>query len=178
MKTFEAIRRWINGRYARIGHPPAFVPISRSEMCEIQTDAPIYQFTPKPESENRVEIAGVKGFITEYAAEMRVRTIDLQVEPFTELSKFDDSLCIYEDRRDKFDGMMLRSFKTSICTDTTKIRVTIEWDILAWLKRKLRVTRWFPVNMRTIENDGRVLYPYLKISLPTNRHHVQFQVRE
>jgi len=170
----EKMREWCHARYYKSGEKPERVPLTRAEIQEITSDLPYQCFEPTPEQGRR--FMGVDVFETPYAEEIRARTINLDMQPIRESAEIDLTFTKEEWSNDITDRIC-RRITTQVATDTTKVSVTLEWDAWAGFKRALRITRWFPIKKRTVEIDGRVLYPYLKVSLPTNRHHVQFAVR-
>lgn len=173
MSITERIMKW---RYKRIesdGCEPEFVPITRDELLEIKSD-----FVPMiPADPNRDRICGIEPFVTPFAEEMRVRQVELGCVPFVSECSVTEAEISRQLWDDELSLVQRRRLEMMVCADTTHIDVTLEWDIWARWKRWLRLTRWFPVRTRTVRIDGRVLYPYLKVSLPQNRHHVRFAIR-
>lgn len=63
-----------------------------------------------------------------------------------------------------------------IYADDTELHHTFECDPWKWLKEKLHITKWFPINTKTIKIDCKVLYPKLNIQFPHNTHTVKFKI--
>lgn len=176
MKLLEQIMKWRLNRIQADGKEPEFVPLSRNELLELKSDAPAPMVCPTEPSCNTV--FGMEPFLTPFASEMRCRAVEIERVPLINECEVSEALEFSETRTSvPGSNIQRRQLRTMVCADTTKIEITFEWDIWARWKRLMRVTRWFPVKTRTVRIDGRVLYPYLKVSLPQNRHHVQFAIR-
>lgn len=120
------------------------------------------------------KIFDIDVFETPFGMDMRHRQIDVPVTRIvesTDVSYYHE--CVTNDDPDKC--RIHRRLIAHICHDTTEIKLTFEWDCFAKFKRALRITKWWPVKTRTAVIEGRVLYPYLKISLPHNKHHASFK---
>lgn len=168
MKLIEQLHRWRH-TFLMQGADPAFVPLTREEFSVAVSDCPYYTRTESFRVGAPPKLFDVDVFLSPFAEEIRQRQIDLPVLQLSETARITDG---YMDTHDKALRHRLHAF---ICHDTTKLILTFEWDCWANFKRKFRLTKWFPVRTRTVTIEGRVLYPYLKVSLPHNKHHVQFQ---
>lgn len=165
--------KWRFKRIDADGNEPEFVPLSREELHEIKSD-----FVPMvPTTDRRNEVFGMEPFLTPFAEEIRVRQVAMERVPYIAEYTINELLVTKRDYPDEVARHQRCRLEAMVCTDTTHVDVTFEWDIWARWKRWLRLTRWLPVRKRTVRIDGRVLYPYLKVSLPQNRQHVQFAVR-
>lgn len=172
MKLLEQLYRWRNKIWAQ-GEQPAFVPLSREEFTVTAWDSCPYTQTERFIANVPPKIFGIDTFETPFADEMRARQIDIpvtQVDESAEFSEYEEILSQDYNRR-----LVRYRLRAHICHDTTEIKLTFEWDVLAKFKRKFRLTKWFPIKTRTATIEGRVLYPYLKVTLPHNKHHVQFK---
>lgn len=173
MSINETIHRWLSGLSEKgCKHEPAFLPLTREEVREVTRDAVFY--TPPGEvfdHSSPTKIYGMPVHETCFAEEQRARQLTV---PFLHLEET-SSLSLEYSVRECVERMRLH-LSQRICAETTTLRVTFEWDPWASVKRALRLTRWFPVSTRTALIDGRVLYPYLKVGLPHNRHYTQFKL--
>jgi hypothetical protein len=174
MSILERIHKWRYQRMDADGETPKFVPLRRDELLEIKSSCG--PMVPASEATHN-EVFGMGVFESPFAEEMRCRQVEMERVPFIAEVSVDETLATWRTFRDDVDCHLRRQLEAHICTDITAIEVTMEWDIWARWKRWLRLTRWFPVKTRTVKIDGRVLYPYLKVSLPQNRHHVRFALR-
>lgn len=159
------------GMQAKTGDKPAFIPISKVEQLEVAKDAMFCSYPLPPESN---QVLGIDTFDTPFAQPMRTRQIDM---PLMRVSECADALYHNaEVSKEMVRGMFYR-LNAKIVSDTSALDVTFEFDPWVKVKRFLRITKWFPVKQRTVTLDCRVLYPYIKVALPHNKHHVQFYVR-
>lgn len=167
----ETLRRWIYSFRAEHGEQPAFLPITVEELGDVIHEAAANLVIPISPYDGPPSIYGIPYQENPFAVNLRERQVQIPFMRFEEVEKFDVR---YEPSLEQME----ERFRARICTHTTKLRVTFEWDVLARLKRALRITRWFPVKKRAALIDGRTLYPFLRIDFPHNRHYAQFQVRE
>lgn len=179
MNVAQILRRWQMVFHRNTGEIPKFMPMSAEELD-------IIRFPPDPEQvgyytgpiERSPVLFGVDVFESPFGPEMRTRQVKMPLEQLCISDKTSIGLNpTIDTHRDLQLNILYRRLSAHVCKDTTKVSVTFEFDPWATFKRKLRLTRWFPVKKRTIEIDGRVLYPYLNITFPLNRHHVTFAVR-
>lgn len=168
---FSDLYQWV-AKMQCDNREPAFVPLSRDEIVSIYSSADAYvKADPRP---TRDRVMGIDVFTTPFAEEMRQRQVEMSMIQLAESVEIDTTAFRMESHQNHITGNMIRRLSARICCDTTKIMVTMEWDSIAWLKRKTGLSKWWKVKQRTVEIEGRVLYPYLKLSLPANRHHVTF----
>lgn len=161
------------------GDKPAFIPLTAEELG-------IIRYPPDPNEVGYYTgpllrcpvLFGTDVFESPFGLQMRDRQVKMPVEQVCINDKTSIGLNLTVDtHKDEQMNVLYRRLSAHICKDTTKLSVTFEWDMFASFKRALRITRWFPIKKRTVEIDGRVLYPYLNITFPINRHHVTFAVR-
>lgn len=165
------IHGWLSGLSERgCKTDPAFLPLTREEVEEVKRNAVFYtppgnSFDPgKPDT-----IYGMPLHLTHYAVEQRARQLTV---PFLHLQEV-----VTPEIVTRFDHeCWVTKFTARICAETTSLKVCFEWDRWASVKRFLRITKWFPIQTRTVLIDGRVLYPFLKVGLPHNRHYTQFKL--
>lgn len=172
MKLLEQLYHWRN-ILLRQAREPAFIPLTREEFQIISTDCGPCTRTERFMVDVSPTVFGIDTFETPFAEDMRHRQIDIPVIQIAEghnISNFAEVVS-----KDASRDYLHRRLIAHICHDTTEIKLTFEWDILAKFKRKFRLTKWWPVKTRTVILEGRVLYPYLKVSLPRNKHHAQFK---
>lgn len=170
MNLYNQLQRW-RRKFLEQGSDPSFVPLTREEFSVAVSDCRPYTRTERFIVDAPPQLFGIDAFETPYAEEMRQRQIDVPVCQISETVDIASSDSYLREVIKKNTQHRLTAF---ICHDTTKLTLTFEWDTLAKFKRKFRLTKWFPVRTRTVTIEGRVLYPYLKVSLPHNKHHVQF----
>lgn len=182
MKTLlEQLHHW-RCKFLKKGEDPKFIPMTRDEFQIISTDFGSYTQTERFRSTCEPCVAAVIGqklfgydvFDSPFAIEMRARQIDV---PLTRIAESTDVSYYHEyvTSNDPDKCRIKRRLIATLCHDTTNITLTFEWDCFTKFKRTLRITKWFPIKTRTATIEGRVLYPYLKVSLPHNKHHVQFK---
>lgn len=177
MSILNEIMKWRVKRMACEGNCPPFVPLTKEEIVEIKSDWQPHSSSLVRSNKGRPTIAGMENFETPYAEEIRSRIVLERMPYVSEIPTEQFALQLEASQwRDFVMDRQIHGLKAMICADTTHIDVTLEWDIWARWKRWLRLTRWWPVKTRTVRIDGRVLYPYLKVSLPQNRHHVKFAI--
>lgn len=179
MNFLQTLRRWQIRFHSQTGPKPPFIPLTQEELFVIKfpsnpNDVGYYTGNYKGET----AIFGTEVFESPFGAEMRDRQVKMPVEHVCIADKTSVGLNLTLDtHRDPQLNILYRRLSAHVCKDTTKLAATFEFDPWATFKRKLRITRWFPVKSRTIEIEGRVLYPYLNITFPCNKHHVTFVVR-
>lgn len=181
MNLAQRLRHWITTFEALVGERPAVMPMSKEELDILRCPPDLNEVGYYTGARiNHPHVFGTDVFESPFGAEMRARQVQVPVEQVCVADK-SSGLCLnltLDTHRDPALDIMHRRLSAHVCKDTTKLSATFEFDPWAPVKRFLRVTRWFPVKTRTIEIDGRVLYPYLNITFPLNRHHVTFAVRE
>lgn len=173
--NIQKLINWSHRMTSKTGTKPEMVPLTRDEMMEVVTSAP--QLYPNLSDRGKDEVYGMSPFFTPYASEMRERSVDFPFVRIEESATIVNEAFQIRDIKDELTDTIHRRLTAYICHDDTEIKVTFKFDPWQKWKEKLRLTRWFPVKTRTIVIDGRVLYPYLKVQLPSNRHHVRFAVR-
>lgn len=173
MNINHIIHCWLNGLHKNGStQEPAFLPLTREEVSETKRNAIFY--TPPGEHFDpgaTTKIYGMPLHETAYAVEQRARQLTV---PFLHLQET-SGLSLEYSVRECIEKMRYH-VSTRVCAETTSLKVCFEWDRWASVKRFLRITRWFPVSTRTVLIDGRVLYPFLKVGLPHNRHYTQFRI--
>lgn len=171
MSLIAQLHRWRH-KFLEQMKDPAFVPLTREEFDVIVSGFPPYTRTERFIVDSPPKLFGIDVFSTPFAEGMRQRQIDLPVTQISEghnISNWAETV-----NKEASRDYLNRRLTAHICHDTSMLSLTFEWDSLAKIKRKFRLTKWFPVRTRTVKIEGRVLYPYLKISLPHNRHRVTF----
>lgn len=171
MSTASNIADWIYSRKKQ-GMEPKIVPVTREEILDIRTD--VLHNLPTKEWFKPAQIHGVEAWQTPYAPEIRHRTADLENFTFISEQTIDELSIITESRTDVVYGRMVQRLKVDLIQDTTQIDITLEWDHWAKVKKWLKLKP----KTKTVRIDGKVLYPYLKVQLPNNRHNVRFYINE
>lgn len=166
----EQFYQFVFGFQSNHGEKPGFIPITKVEQMEVARDSILCSY-PLPPGTNK--ILGIDIFDTPFAQPMRMRQIDM---PLTRLAECADALYYNaEISKELVQGMFYR-LNARIVSDISAVAVTFEFDPWAKIKRFLRITKWFPVRQRTVTIDCVVLYPYIKVALPHNKHHVHFSI--
>lgn len=169
MSLLEQLCRWRH-KFLEQMKDPAFVPLTREEFDVVVSSSPPYTRTERFIVDSPPKLFGIDVFSTPFAESMRQRQVDIPVAQVSEtVNVATGSWC-----SETIQDYVQKRLTAYICHDTTSLKLTFEWDPLAAFKRKLRITKWFPIKTRTVTIDARVLYPYLKLSLPHNRHRVKF----
>jgi hypothetical protein len=178
MNLINRLMDWGHRRVESSGSEPEFIPLRRDEILTLQSDMPTKPL--RETAQDWRQALGMNLFETPFAEEMRCRQVELERVPFITEFEISELALAVSDRAWLDDATQFQKHRleTLVCSDTTRIEMRFEWDIWARWKRALRLTRWFPIRTRTVTIDGRVLYPYLKVSLPNNRHHVKFAIRD
>lgn len=174
MKISGIIHGWLAGLNQNSGEQvqPAFLPVTVEEAEEVKRNAVFY--TPSCDTFDPgapTKIYGMPLHQTHYAVEQRARQLTV---PFLHLGET-SGLSLEYSVRECVERMRLH-FNARVCAETTQLKATFEWDRWASVKRFLRIVKWFPIKTRTVLIDGRVLYPFLKVGLPHNRHYTQFKI--
>lgn len=174
----EKFYKFVFSVLERSGDKPEFIPVTVDEMVDVATHSVTNFPVVSPSQCNQV--IGVDAFITPFAEPMRNRQVSM---PLTRISEHASIDCLYQNlehssERNYITNSIVHRLTASIVSDVSALKVNFEWDCFSWLKRTLRVTRWFPIKSKTVMIDCRVLYPYIKVTLPHNRHHVAFKIRE
>lgn len=122
----------------------------------------IRTLTPQPIKSHYGELAKIRLPVREYIAEIPIDEFPQNMSQHT-----------YMDVLSRQAKLRLHAL---VCQETTQLELVLECDPWAIIKRKLHLTRWFPIKTITRVIDGKVLYPYLSIAIPKNAHYVQFNV--
>lgn len=169
-------RKYLQMITTHTGDEPAFIPLTREEI-EILKDRYVGDEKGYFIGDISPKMFGLEAQETSYAVLQRQRMLTMPVTRLAEVDRVDLSFEYVRDVDHECARYLHRRMVARICTDTTQLLIRLEWDILAKFKRALRITKWFPVKWRTVAIQGTVLYPYLNVTLPHNRHVVQFAVR-
>ena len=172
MNAMATIRNWVYDYTGLNGKGPDRIVVTRDEIDDLQRDCSI----PCKEQEN--SILGIPFDESHYAKEIRARQIEIPMMRIAEVEKFDPMYSMEFTRGDHPFGTVSRRAMANVLGETTHIMISVESDCLSWLKRLLGLAKWWPIKNRTVSVDGRVLYPFLKIQLPHNRHSVRFMIRQ
>lgn len=173
----KTVRSWMTALRCQsvYGEEPGFIPLTKEEI-RIARDEHNMNVGFRSGDWDNINIYGTPVFDTAYGVEMRRRQLTM---PLFRLAEKVDihplDLTLHQEMNPE-TLYLRRRLEAHIVADVTRLDIALEWDIWAKLKRKLRVTKWFPIKHRVVAIDGRVLYPYLTVNLPHNRHHVQFAI--
>jgi len=177
MYILKQIRQYID-RLSYDDKPQETIPLSNIEVDEIVynhcTHSVDFAVPSKP------ELFGHEVWKTEFAECIRTNRVECKTSLFV-TERAIDPFYLFESgqleiTKREFGAELFVGLRLNITTDVTQLKITHEWDCWAKLKRLLRVTKWFPIKSKTAVVDCKVLYPYLKINLPHNKHTVKFNL--
>lgn len=171
MSKMSEIRDFYFRYRAAFFEPPKFISISRDEQTQLHKEVNL-PYSPPPSELCRFMDSELE--ITPYAPEMRQRRLELE-RACSYMTEIAGKSCLTKQNRQMVIDNMGRTLEAYILKDTTFLLVDVEHDPWAWFKRKLRLTRWLPIKTKIIRLEGKVLYPWLNIQLPLNRHTVKFR---
>lgn len=123
------------------------------------------------------QVAGMDIEKTDFAECIRASRIQMPIIRLTESVEFDPHLEAIAGQPEIF-GRLFRRLDAFVLGENSKLEFQIEADPWSKVKRWLRLTRWFPVLKVTVHVDCKVLYPFIKVTLPHNRHTVKFSVAQ
>lgn len=161
----------------RCGQEIGFIPVTRADVIAVASEGTLER--PKFGEPKPNKIFGLEVWKTEYALAImeRIKTIDLPVCRYSEAATLDLSNCQISKHEDLVIGQLRYQMEHHICADDTHLIVTFECDPWAALKKRWK---WFgrrwPVKQTHVKVDGKVLYPYLNVTFPLNRHTVKWRV--
>lgn len=174
VSAIQKFYEFVFGMQANTGEKPSFIPITRTEKVELMSQADMVYTVVKPDTN---QILGIDAFETPFASAMRIRQLDMSLSRIAECAAGEALFHNSEITQRTLVNGMFRILEAKVVSDVSALNVSFEWDPFARIKRLLRITKWFPVKQRTVTIDCRVLYPYIKVQLPHNRHHVQFSTK-
>jgi hypothetical protein len=162
---------------SKTGERPKHIPISDIEMDKLFTEHPCLR--PWEEGNSQGEIYGSSMWKTPYSREIRTKAC----EPVNlSMSRYIEEVKTTEQMMENLNLEVIKehlkyAIIANVATDTTEVKIELEFECDPWakIKSKLRLTKWFPVKKvkKTVVIDGRVLYPYLNVQFPQNRHTVK-----
>lgn len=174
MKLLERIIEFIH-KARQKGQEIGFIPLSRVEMADIQREA---THCSRVHTEETLQIFGHNTWDTPYGDEIRDRcnSIDLPVILFEESATVDKAAYRFTETFDA-QGYLRARLDRHIATDDTEISVEVYCDPWRAIKERFKwISRRWPVRTQTVKIDGRVLYPYLTVQFPYNRHTVKWRI--
>lgn len=169
MKIRDIIR-WRTKFAHNHGEHPETIPLTPSEITECYMDespAMRCQFMLAPQP----KIYGMGAEENIFAESLRERRLEMPLIKISETAEFRPELEMSQSQ--EIGRHLLRRLQTRICSTQTALELTFP-DPWEKLKRKLRITRWFPLKPIKKKVLATVLYPYIKVPLPHNRHSVKF----
>jgi hypothetical protein len=174
MSTYEKLIDWLQQYRIKHGEDAKVICCTKQELNELYSTLPPACFAVR--NDQRFDyFADTEVETTHYAEQMRLRTITIPFAPLQRecrVSEFAMRVEPYQ-YRDYAKNELVMGIRAHVLCETTHVEVTHEWDYFAWLKRLLRVTKRFPIKSKKVKIDGRVIYPYLKVSLPGDKHVVK-----
>lgn len=159
MTTMQQLRHWYDRFWARHGDPPKTLPVTIEETHELLKDGMSMACLLQPEQVNRLWDAEMQE--TPLAEQIRARRLDVPVAQYMAECRDDEAMLPEFIVRE-----MYRQVRIRILRDQTQVTVRFEWDIWAPLKRLFKIKP----KTRTAVIDCKVLYPFIKVQLPHNRH--------
>lgn len=158
------------------GKSPQTIPVIANEIERLITDTNCVThmefLTLEPP-----QVAGMIIEKTDFAEPMRHLRLQMPVIRLSESAEFEPMLELLEGS----NGVSKRLFRrldAFVIGETSKLEFKIEADPWEKVKRWLRITHWLPIRKLTVRVDCTVLYPYIKVTLPHNRHTAKFNAAE
>lgn len=177
MSAYERLFRWLHEHKAKHCELPHTIPVTRAEVVEVAREcAPHQDVALSPSS----KLFGIDCDTHDFAPAIRERRLAVPIEYLMSEYRIDDSLLHNTEAAIREClGYQYRTLRAQILCDRTRVKVLLEYDPWAWIKRLLRAPSWFPgrnwlkIRFHEVEIDCAVLYPYCKVQLPHNRHTFQ-----
>lgn len=170
--TLKKAYSWINKFKFTNGEPPEVISLTIDEILDVLNDTDLSSKVSLNTKSNSMDVFGISVEEVPYAPDLRQRRLEVPVTTFVSESPLNfirnsyyEKDCIYN----------LVKIHTSMLCDKTTLIVEFEWDIFANLKRKLHLTKWFPIKKAKVKLNCMALYPYIKVQLPHNRHCIRFE---
>lgn len=169
--TPSKLREWIVKFRMKHGEDPKVIHVTANECDEVANDAICYV----PIRDNpHTRLFGIEADVKLWAESVRERQLKVG------MCRMEESLFVPKDDwsfrtiPDMLRDRLAMQMEVKLLQDVTELTVTLECDAWATWKRALRLVKWFPIRTRQVKIQGQVLYPYLKVQLPFNRHTVKF----
>lgn len=168
MSILERFKKFQHQFWAKAGTELKVAPWTREEADEVAANI-------QCDTRNN-SLYGMQMYFTPYAKAIRLRIIEQNVySPEIELER-ECEPSVFQ-RMDIQKSMRLK-LATKIAADVSHVRVIIECDPWANVKRWLRLTKRFPIKTQSFVIEGTILYPHLKVNFPAARHHVKLKLVE
>lgn len=173
------IVNFINEVLCLTGNNPKHIPVTKHEFREAINSVSVVGYSSlKPEQLKKPEIFGIPIHETPYGRLAREKIID---NPFVVIEETNEVNLLEVTKMEDNDGYFQRlklALEAKVMANTTELEVKVNCDPLESIKLKFKwLERWFPIKTQTVKISGLVLYPYLNIDFPANRHSVQFFVK-
>ena len=111
---------------------------------------------------------------SEFASSLRERRLDIGVSQYMiEFGIYDSIIQNADYLQSVKQG--IDQIKVYVLSDSTRLKVTLDWDPWAWFKKLLHITKFFPIKKQEVTFDCKVLYPYCKVQFPHNKHTFKVQ---
>jgi hypothetical protein len=168
----NAFLKFRNKFWSLAGENPVVCPWTREEKSEVASE--MVQSYVRPSKQDGDHYYGMEMYATPYAQQIRQRIIEQSVySPMMDrenVYSFESSEKLTEARH------LQHKLSAIIATDVSHVRVTVECDPWARIKRALRLTKYFPIKQQSFVIEGKILYPHLKVNFPAARHHVKLKL--
>ena len=174
MRLIDEIRKLMYKREYYTGTPLKKIPLTYDEITWLQRESPLLVNVPMTDSP--MSLMNVEVQPHDFAAQIRNRQIELPRAVYVSEIVVDESQYKSVEDRVYAHRQVRLSLERYICHDDAELEMTFVWDPWEWWKKKLHLTRWFPVKERTVHFDTRILYPHLNVRLPYNEHHVKVKI--
>jgi len=181
------VRGWLHRYRVLHGEAPLTVPLTIGEVNEIAGDAYGCNMVTFPASPGPPRFFGVNVEETPFAESMRSRRLEVPLIRIGEAVTFEPY--VEQVQHERAIQNILVHLEAVICCHSQAVDVTAEIDPALELcqridgcrfwpfkKRCGRLLRWlFPIKKVTVRIRADVLYPYIKVPLPHNRHTVKLR---
>lgn len=154
---------------------PKLLPITPCEAKVMMEGAENYYKNADPCSPN--QIFNIEAWQSPWADMARERALKLSPNEFWLISTASAPLAAYSEWRDTATESLHCKLAAYIMADITEIKLNVECDALGWLKRKLHIEKWWPVKKQEFTVQGTVLYPFLQVQMPYEKHVVKLELK-
>ena len=165
MSILDKFRLFQKQVWVKFGAAPKIAPWTMDEREEVKQQADFFCWHKADEEAS--QLYGMNMYATPYADVIRARIVEHSVTPPT-----NENLEV-----DCYLDALKRRLSAKIATDISHVCVTVEYDPWSKIKRALRLTKYFPIKTQSFVIEGTVIYPYLKVNFPSERHHIKLRLK-
>jgi hypothetical protein len=195
MDTGRTLLNWIHSFTNKFGCEPKIIHITREER-ESTRASPMMNYGIPSSHGDMQEIFGVDVNVSPFAECARTRILQLEVSEFFKAAEVSELHFNFEETTNHALQSLIMEMRAYIASDTTLLKVTIEYDPWRWLKKWCQSKEWlrwmtfvpappgqttgrwrncFNIRTKDITVDCKALYPHMKVQLPHVRHHVKME---